>query len=510
MSYRNQTQERDYSGFVQPNIAEIGGMVIKAPKGKNTPVLCTSEADILREYGNPSALYPDIFEAIAFTSVAPCWVVAPYHSDALFGGMDVKISGVNAFGTGRDITTFDFASYPDVSHAFFTTSPYADNLAGKITYISGKKFRLELFTVTTRGNLPLTSYTYSLDREKDNFGQSLYIEDVFDNNVYVIPKVNTAFAGTAYNLSGLTANFSGGTRGSDIDSADILSGWNNFRYVNKYPLNIIMDVRGDSAVTVNNLIQTYQTNAHGITVVPMGNDASEAKTFREGLGIDSDDISLYTNWAKIKDNYNNSFAWISHIGSVGKKFAKMYDVYDSGSPAGIDENGHGGQIADWEVIEVENDYTDSDVNSELELLDDAQINPIIKDPAYGLMCYGDKTMQVSLSDTSFIGTRRVYKYLIKNIQEQVLRLQEFKNNDASHRLSARVKAEAIINPVVRDNGIYDAKVVCDTSNNTADVLNQREFILDVYVIAQANSQKVLLRFTRLPQGTINVELSPAS
>ncbi len=510
MSYRSKTQERDYSGFVQPNISEIGAMVIKAPKGKKTPVLCTSEEDILREFGAPSSSYPDIFEAIAFCSVAPCYISAPYHSDALFGGMDVQISGVAGFGTGRNIDTFNFDAFPDVSHAFFATSPYVDNLVGKITYISGKKFKLDLYKSSSVGNELLNSYVYSLNIEKDAFGQSLYIMDVFDNNYYVIPKVNPNFTGTAYNLSGLTANFSGGTRGSEIDSADVLAGWDNFKYANKYPVRIMMDTRGDSAVTVNNLIQTYQPYAQGICAIPMGKDASEAVTFRQGLGIDSDDIGFYTNWAKIKDNYNNSFAWISNIGSVGKKFAKMADIFDSGSPAGIDENGHGGQLSDWEVIEVEYDYTDSDFNSELELLDDAQINPIIKDINYGLMIYGDKTSQVTLSDTSYVGTRRVYKYIMKNIAEQVLRLQEFKNNDIPHRRTAKVKTEAILRPVRREGGISDFRVVCDASNNTADVLNQRQFLLDVYVIAMANSQEVKLRFTRMPQGTIDINLSVVS
>lgn len=500
MSYRQQFIKRDYSGFTQPNINEIGAMVVKATKGKNTPVLCTSEQDIIREYGKPSALYPDLFEAIAFTSVAPCYIVAPYHSDALFGGIDVAISGVTGFGTGRDINTFDFTSYPKLSHVFFTTSPYADDLTGKITYISGKKFKLDLYRRITTGTELLNTYNYSLDREKDNFGKSIYIMDVFDDNYYVIPKVNESFAGTAYNLSGLVANFSGGTRGSEIDSADILAGWNNFRYSNKYPIAIMMDTRGDSAITINNLIQTYQPFAQGISAIPADNDAQEAVDFRQGLGIDSDDIGFYTNWAKIKDPYNNSFAWISHIGSVGKKFAKMYDVYNALSPAGIDENGHGGQISDWEVIEVENDYTDADVNSELELLDDAQINPIIKDDSYGLMIKGDKTAQVTLSDTTFVGTRRVYKYLVENIQKQVLRLQEFKNNDSFHRMKCRTLTESIVRPVYLDGGISNYKVVCDETNNTADVLNQRQFILDVYVTATANSQTVILRLTRTAQG----------
>ena len=501
MSYRTVVKEIDYSGFTKPLVNENGAMVLIAPKGTKTPKFIQSEKDVLREYGSPSALYPDIFELIAYTRQAPCWTSCAVHTDALYGGIDVELSGVVTFGTGRDIDTFDFASYPLVSHAFFTTSPYADDLAGKVTYVSGSRFNLSLYKVKGTGYQSVSDYTYSLIREKDNFGASLYIFDVFDNDAYVIPKVNTNFVGTSYALSGVVVNFSGGTRGSTPDSADILAAWNNFQYANKYPIRTFIDTRGDSTFTINTLIQTYQPYAQGISAIPLGKTAAQAITYRQGLGLDTDDVGLYTNWQKIKDPYNNSFAWISGMGSVAKKYAAMSDVYDAASPAGIDENGHGGQLSDWEAIEVENDYTDS----ELQSLDDAQINPIIKDDTYGLEIMGDRTLQVSLSDTSYIGTRRVYKIIIEQIVKQVLRLQEFKVNDRIHRLMAKTKTDAILSPIATDGWIRMFKTVCDESNNTNAVLDQRKFIITVYVQITPNSQVVELQFTRLGQN-ITIEM----
>ena len=397
-----------------------------------------------------------------------------------------------------------------VSHSIWTISPYTDDLAAVVLSKGGYKFNLSLYQTTDSGGYVLANtYDYSLIRELDGYGTSLYYEDVFDDDMLVQVSLNPNFINTTYNITSTTkVAFSGGYRGADPVDSDYLEAWSNFNYANKYKAKIFMDVIGNSASTINNLIQTYQTWAQGASIVPRGNTASEAITYRSALGIDSDDIALYTNWSKIKDDYNNSFAWISNIGSIGRKYALCYDSYDAASPAGRDENNHGGQISDYTVIEMENEYTDS-IGGDLQLLDEAQINPFVKDDVYGLMAYGDRTLQVSNSDTSFIGTRRVYKYLIDQIQRQVLRKQEFKNNDERHRLMARTGCISILDPILGGGWLREYLVVCDSSNNTDAVMNRREFVVDVYVKITPNSQKVRLRLTRMAQGQTVAEVAAA-
>lgn len=503
MSFRSVINDKDYSGFAKTLISENGGMVLLSSKGKKTPVLCQSEKDILREYGTPSSSYPDLFEAIAYTKTAPLWCVSAVHSDALYGGIDISLSGVVGFSSGRDVDTFDFSSYPDISHVFFDASPYEDDLAAKVDYKGGYKFHLTLYKVTSTGNQPITEYDYSLISEKDAFGKSLYYLDVFNDNSYVIPKVNSSFVGTEYTVSGLVISFSGGSRGSTPNATDILNAWNYFQYANKYPVKTFIDTRGDSTVTVNSLISTYQLFSQGISVIPLGYTANQALTYRSDLGLNSADVSLYTNWQKIVDNYNNSFAWISGAGSIGRKYALCADSYDAASPAGIDENSHGGLLSDWQVVDVENDYSDTDLFN----LDNAQINPIVKDDTYGTMAYGDKTLQATLSDTSFVGTSRLFKLIKNTILNQVLRLQEFKTNDKIHRLQARAKINNIMSPILYDGWLREFTVVCDETNNTDDVLAQRKFIIDLYVKVTPNSQTVQLNFVKLGQSMTVTEIT---
>ena len=384
-----------------------------------------------------------------------------------------------------------------ISHSFFTTSPYADDLAMYVISQGGSKFKAYLYQKTDSGAYAkILDYDYSLIREKNAFGASLYYEDVFLENPYIKVMVNASYIGTAYNISSTTQIvFSGGSRGGTVLNSDYLSSWAYFQKASKYEAKIFMDVVGNSATTLNSLIQTYQPWAQGITITPYGTTTANALTYRSSLGVDSDDIGLYHNWVKIQDDYNNSFAWISSVGSIGRKFALCETSYDAASPAGIDENSYGGQISDWRVIDIENDYE----GDETETLDAAQINPLVFDDTYGLLLEGDRTLQVTNSDTSFVGTRRVYKNIIEMIKRQVMRRQQFKNNDPRHRISARIKTDNIIIPVFAGGWIREYQVICDSSNNGDDVLNRREFVIDVYIKITPNSQTVRLNFVRLSQ-----------
>lgn len=510
MSFRSQTVETDYSGFTQLIVNEVGGMVVVSPKGRaDKPIKCQSEADILTYFGTPSSTYPSLFEAVAYTRQAPCYVVSALGSNALYGGVVVTASGVASLTSG--IASIDDYSFADntKSHALFATSQCDSDLYVNINSKGGYKFNAKLYQLVGTTYIYLKDYDYSLIREKDGFGTSLYYDDVFNEDPYIIPKLNSTSTVTSFAISGVAKyNLDGGARGDTPNSANITTAWALFQSANKYPVATFMDVFGDHAGDVNNLIQTYQIYAQGLSVIPYGNTVSQAVSYRNGLSIDSDDVGLYYQWTKIRDPYNNSQAWISNVGSIGKKFAAMSNVYDSYSPAGIDEDGHGGQLSDWTPVQVERDLTDLDagLGSDLQTLDEAQINPIIFDEVYGLMIYGDKTLQVSLSDTSYVGTRRLYKLLIKNISRQVLRRQEFKNNDSYHRFKAKSLTEELLRPVVAGQYLREAVVVCSEANNTDDILNKRQFLLDVYVKAMPNSQRVILRFTRVSQNQVIADL----
>jgi len=510
MSYRANLIERDFSGFIQSQGQEIGGMVIISARGRgDKPILNQSDTEILRNYGNPSAEYPSIFESVAYCRKAPCYIVSAIGDNALYGGVYVTEDAVTEFNSGvADPDTYDF-DHPsgvvnnDISHVFFASSQWDSTWRVNITSQGGYKFKVVLYDRQNNNDVYITEYDYSLIREKNNFGKSLYYEDVFDENDYLIIKVNSNTTATTYNLSGsATYQLKSGSRGDTPTSAQITTAWTKFQSTNKYPLHNIMDVLGDHAGDVKTLKETYHPYAHCLSIIPIGNSVSQAVAYRSSLSIDSDAVSLYWNWTKIVDPYNNSMAWISCLGSVGQKYALMQDVFDGLSPAGTDENKHGGQLSDWRPVDTEYDPSDSD----LQTLDEAQINPIIFDEIDGLKVYGDKTLQVSLSDTSYVGTRRLYNLIIKNVTRQVLKKQEFKNNDTYHRFKAKSMVDDFLVPILGGEYLREAYVKCDEENNGDEVLEQRKFILDIYVKATTNSQFVVLRLTKVSQTMVLAEM----
>lgn len=427
----------------------------------------------------------------------------------LFGNSAVSPSGY--IPQAKDKIVWDFNFTRDIKDetcfSIFTISPFEDSLEKysiTVTKVANtdKQYRAILYLDSSLGgSSTVGDYLFSLDKQKVN-GKSIYYEDVFENDDYIQIYVNSSFVGVCNPVVSAPVYLTGGSRGTEPLDSDYLEAWNRFRKRNLYPIKTFMDVYGNSASTLANLIEDYQPYAFGITCVPYNYTVDAAIQFRNDLGLDFDGLALYYNWMKINDNFNNTFAWISGVGKIGVKYAQMENFFDGLAPAGTDENGIGGQINGlrFTIIELERDIIDQ----ELQLLDEAQINPFIAEGAL-VMAYGDKTLQISTTDTTYIPHRRLFNYITDNISNRILKQQIFKLNDDFHRLTAKTQADILLSPILNLNLLREFLVVCDTSNNTDVILSQRKFVMDVYLKVTPFSEFVQLRVTRLPQNAIITE-----
>jgi hypothetical protein len=503
--WRIKTNEIDLAGFITNIINVTGYMVIKSSRGRgDKPLLVQSENDVITNFEKPSADYPSLFELVSYAQKAPCWAITAIGSGALYGGIDITATGAAAFSTGSETLATPSGT---VTHAFYAASQYTDDLRATVSHTSGQIFSLALEQKKEGVYESINTYEYSTKREKNGFGKSIYIDDVFENNAFVIPKLNSAYGITDTTFSGFvntTVAFAGGARGATPANSDIVAAWEFAKLPNKYEAKIMMDVFGGQAGTINGIVQTYQPYSFGISVIPFGQatDTAGLVSYRSGLGLDTDDVALYTNWTKIVDTYNDSFAWISNIGGIGGKYVDCNDSFNFASPAGIDENGFGGQLADYQVVDTEFDFTEF-TGGDTQTLDQNQINPFIFDNDYGLMAKGDRTLQVSNSDTSYIGTRRGYNVIIENVSNQILKKQVFKVNDVNHRERAKLQTDNYLEPIASAGWIRGYRNVCDTSNNTDLILEQRKFVLTTYIQVTPNSQETELKFVRVGQ-TVDV------
>lgn len=109
-----------------------------------------------------------------------------------------------------------------------------------------------------------------------------------------------------------------------------------------------------------------------------------------------------------------------------------------------------------------------------------RINPIVSFPGQGIVLFGDKTALASPSAFDRINVRRLFIELEKNIAS-FSKFQLFELNDELTRSGFKSAVEPYLRGVQGRRGIYDFLVVCDSSNNTPDVIDRNEFNAEIYI-----------------------------
>jgi phage tail sheath protein FI len=137
--------------------------------------------------------------------------------------------------------------------------------------------------------------------------------------------------------------------------------------------------------------------------------------------------------------------------------------------------------------------------AERDVLYQAGVNPIVAFPGQGTVLFGDKTMLAQPSAFDRINVRRLFIVLEKAI-ERAAQTTLFEFNDEL----TRIQFQNIVEPFLRDvqgrRGITDFKVVCDTSNNTAEVIDRNEFIGDIFVKPNRSINFIQLNFVAVRSG----------
>jgi len=109
-----------------------------------------------------------------------------------------------------------------------------------------------------------------------------------------------------------------------------------------------------------------------------------------------------------------------------------------------------------------------------------RINPVIFQPGDGIILFGDKTGFGKSSAFDRINVRRLFIYLEDAISAAA-RDQLFEFNDEI----TRTNFVNIVEPFLRDTqakrGIFDYVVICDETNNTASVIDNNEFVADIFI-----------------------------
>lgn len=193
--------------------------------------------------------------------------------------------------------------------------------------------------------------------------------------------------------------------------------------------------------------------------------------------MDSSPVYIYNKYA---DNY----IWIPACGHVAGLCANTDRVADAWfSPAGFNR----GQLQD--VVKLA--YNPNQAHRDD--LYKAGVNPISSFPGQGIVLYGDKTRLAKPSAFDRINVRRLFITLEKAVAT-ASKYQLFEQNDDFTRAAFKNMIEPYLRDVKGRRGITDFRVVCDTTNNTGEVIDSNRFVADIYIKPTRSINFITLNF----------------
>jgi hypothetical protein len=190
------------------------------------------------------------------------------------------------------------------------------------------------------------------------------------------------------------------------------------------------------------------------------------------------------------DRFNNEFRYIPTNGDVAGLMVRTGILaYPWFSPAGLQR----GVLNNAVKLAYNPD------KSQRDLLYPARVNSIINRKGSGVVLFGDKTALGYSSAFDRINVRRLF-LTVEQALEEAAQTQLFELNDENTRANFVNIVEPYLRDVQAKRGLYDFLVVCDTSNNTPEVIDNNEFRADIYLKPTKSINYITLTFVATRTG----------
>jgi phage tail sheath protein FI len=109
------------------------------------------------------------------------------------------------------------------------------------------------------------------------------------------------------------------------------------------------------------------------------------------------------------------------------------------------------------------------------------------------MLFGDKTLLSKPSAFDRINVRRLFIVLEKAVATAA-KAQLFEFNDEFTRAQFRNMLEPFMRDVKGRRGMTDFRVICDTTNNTGQVIDANRFVADIFIKPSRSINFISLNF----------------
>ena len=346
---------------------------------------------------------------------------------------------------------------------------------------------------------------------KTSQGDSNYYADVIYNKsqyIYWMDHVATGSnwgstaTGTTFTALSLpfTRSLISGADGSAASNAELKTAYEKYAYGDTVDVNLIIAGAGD-ATHIDNLITIAENRKDAVVfsspersdVVNVTNSTtqtSNVKGFFDGIRSSSY-IVFDSGYKYTYDKYNDVFRYVPLNGDTAGLAARTDLIADSlFSPAGFNR----GVLRGVVKLAYNPNKTQRDE------LYRARVNPVVTMPGQGTILFGDKTGLSTPSAFDRINVRRLFITLEKAIST-ASKFQLFEFNDEFTRAQFRNIVEPFLRDVQGRRGITDFSVVCDETNNSPDlVVDRNEFRADIFVKPNRSINFITLQFVATRSG----------
>jgi len=390
--------------------------------------------------------------------------------------------------------------YPKYPSARSTTLTFPKQYLGnKITFAVAEQVTPSSYsTATITGSL--------VDQDVDGFGASLSFQERLADQNLISVHVEKSFDGVVYTKTATTTApqvimqpvvLSRGVRAA---TADLELGWEEAKAPEYDDVEVFF-----SSEAINAQVATAFTDVANVQklsrFVAAQHVAPEAATESLPQLIYGANYFITTNSFYRKSSYSRQDYESPLTGAYAAMILRAVSLKMGGAaPMFLNSGGIGGQLG-VSVRKARFRYT----KEQLAHLDAAGYNPIIMDPAYGVMVVGQKTAKGGeLSDWSYIGHTSAFLAFQRQVRDNVLVPQIGKPNNPYYRDLRKSQVENILRPRIEGTGRIWAQAAVDTSEatvNTRAVQAAYKFVVKVKVRVDIFSEEVELIMMNVDQYT---------
>ena len=194
--------------------------------------------------------------------------------------------------------------------------------------------------------------------------------------------------------------------------------------------------------------------------------------------------AAYGNWVKVYDSRLNKQVWVPFSGLAAGIFADVDAAFHPWfAPAGFTRG----------VVNGVSDLALYPNQKERDLLYKINLNPIANFPNDGFVVFGQKTLQAKPSAFDRINVRRLFLYLEKATRSAT-KYFVFEPNSLFTRTQLVNVLTPLFDNAKNTDGLYDHLIICDERNNTPDVIDQNELVVDIYLKPTRSAEFILVNF----------------